>query len=102
MIYLILAIVVLGGLLFWSVKGNLDKNKKIKAAEIRATAAEVKVEKLQENIEQVLDFEKHDSMLVKQRDHHVEALIKTRSKGVAEDEIKSLMVNLRDAYNSIP
>lgn len=102
MIYLILAIVILALLLSWAVKGNLDKKKKIEKAEARATAAELKAEKIQKDVEQVLDFDNHDALLVKQRDEHVAALVKTKSKGVTENEIKGLMFNLRDAYSSLP
>lgn len=95
---LVLIIVAMG--YFW-IKSSQKKNQKIRDAETRAGAAEGKLEKLQENIEQVLDYEKHDAFLVKQRDQHIEKLIKTKSKGVANEEVKNLMVDLRDAYNSL-
>lgn len=104
-LYLILAIIFMAVIIvamgfFW-FKSSQKKNRKIQESENKAAEAIQNKEKLQENIEQVLDYDKADKILVKQREKHVEALVKTKSKGKADEEIKSLMADLRDAYNSL-
>ena len=92
---------VLGLVIWFWIKDHRRQKDRVVKAETRAAAAEANEAKARENIEAVLDYEKQDSFLVKQREKHVETLVKTRSKGVAENEVKDLMVNLRDAYNSL-
>jgi len=104
-LYLILAIIVMAIIIvamgfFW-FKSSQKKNKRIQESETKAAEAVQKKEKLQENIEQVLDYDKADKVLVKQREKHVEALVKTKSKGKADEEVKGLMADLLDAYNSL-
>ncbi len=103
--WLILILSVLVGLLILVLvivlKSSAKREKVYKQQKENFEALQLQYERTQKNIEQVLDYEKQDDILVQQREKHVDALVKTRSKEKAGEEIKTLMSNLRDAYNAL-
>jgi len=101
MTYLIIALIVMVLICALLIKIVINKDTHVKEVEEAANVAIYEKDKLKHNIEQVLDYNKQDKVLVKQREEHVEILIKTRSKEKVENEVKTIMLNLRDAYNSL-
>ena len=96
--YFALAILILliGMAVAIYIQNRARKKWKSEAQETNAVK-----EKIEENIAQVLDYEKQDALLVKQRDQVITGLVAAKTEEEANEEIKNLLFNLRDAYSAL-